>query len=156
MKNGHVAVWKKNYEPINFITMAIINIVAKKPKDTTNPIMESDTSFVFDWTFFSNSFIKPPPDLFYQYRTFGKKNPHSPNLYNYYPIILQINIFALNGEQLIDSEEVFFPDWCQYQIVTWEFNLRWVVELMPGFSSVTPKRFFAIVIQGTRFKSLKD
>ena len=69
-------------------------MVAKKPKEITNPAMESDTSFVFDCTFFSNSFINPPPDLIYQYRTFSKKNPQSPNLYNYYPDILQINIPA--------------------------------------------------------------
>ena len=80
-----------NYAPINWMTMAIINMVAKKPNDTTNPMMESDTSFVFDCTFFSNSFINPPPDLFY-HRTFSKKNPQSPNLYNYYPFIFQINI----------------------------------------------------------------
>ena len=94
MKNGPMAVWNSNYCPINFITMAIINIVAKKPKDTTNPIMESDTSFVFDCTLFSNSFINPPPDLFYKYRTFSKKNPQSPNLYNYDPIIIQLNIYS--------------------------------------------------------------
>lgn len=50
-----------NYEPINLMTVARINKVAKKPNETMKPTPESTASLRFVCTLFSNSFILTPP-----------------------------------------------------------------------------------------------
>ena len=45
------------------MTTAIMNIIAKKPNEAINPIAESATSSVFDWTSNSNLLICQPPPI---------------------------------------------------------------------------------------------
>lgn len=49
-----------HYEPITLMTVATINIIAKKPKETPNPTPESIASFRLLCTSFSNSFTVYP------------------------------------------------------------------------------------------------
>jgi hypothetical protein len=44
------------------MTVAMINKVAKKPKETMNPTPESTASLRLLCTFFSNSFTTTPPN----------------------------------------------------------------------------------------------
>lgn len=51
-----------HYAPTSLMTVAMINKVAKNPKETMNPTPESTASLRLLCTFFSNSFTTTPPN----------------------------------------------------------------------------------------------
>ena len=63
-------------DPTYWITVAIMNMVAKKPKDTIKPTPESIRSLRLDWTSFSNVFISHSLLFLTKYKGLFQKNPY--------------------------------------------------------------------------------